>query len=258
MISSCADLLVGDTASVVLADANGTLAWRWESDPALRRVLDRVEIEAGHQYVEQDVGTCAVGLCMSERSMAVVVGREHYKRAWHPFTGATVPVVHPTSQKLLGSVTVCCRAEDTNRHVTAAVVAFSERIKAALRNAATPRQRRLVDAHMTFRADPRTTVITLDDQIMITDGGPATSPGRATLWAALREAGPATTRTILPDGAVATVRPVTPGRFDDGCVLIFDAAESTARDNAGSRHGPDRRGAGRGTAAPRRGEGRPG
>lgn len=222
VISSSADLLVGDSASVVLADTSGTLSWRWESDPSLRRELERARIEAGFQFVEHDVGTCAVGLSMAIRRTAVVVGTEHYKRAWHPFTGATAPVVNPATRQLLGSVSICCRAQHTNRYVIAALVAFTEQLKTALRETATPRQRRLVDAHMTFRADPDAVVVTLDSEILISDDGPTGLPDRAHLWSALKESGPNTSTLTLPDGRVAAVRPVTPGRFDDGCVLIFE------------------------------------
>ncbi|MEW2500963.1 helix-turn-helix domain-containing protein [Amycolatopsis sp. NPDC047767] len=232
VIPGTADLLVGDAASVALVDPRGTLTWRWESDPALRRDLQQVEVEPGHRYVEDGVGTCGVGLSMAVRSASMVVGAEHYKQAWHPYTCATAPIVDPTTRLLLGSVNVCCRAEHTNRFVMAAVVAFAERLRSALRDAATPRQRRLVDAHMTFRSLPGTTVITLDGEIMISDGGPAaTLPDRATLWAMLREAGPSATHLPLGDGRVATVRPVTPGRFEDGCVLIFSAVSVSEHEN---------------------------
>ncbi|MET7991071.1 helix-turn-helix domain-containing protein [Amycolatopsis sp. NPDC005232] len=232
VIPGTADLLVGDAASVALVDPRGTLTWRWESDPALRRDLQQVEVEPGHRYVEDGVGTCGVGLSMAVRSASMVVGAEHYKQAWHPYTCATAPIVDPTTRLLLGSVNVCCRAEHTNRFVMAAVVAFAERLRSALRDAATPRQRRLVDAHMTFRSLPGTTVITLDGEIMISDGGPtATLPDRATLWWMLREAGPSATHLPLADGRVATVRPVTPGRFEDGCVLIFSAGSLSEHEN---------------------------
>ncbi|MGW4489803.1 helix-turn-helix domain-containing protein [Amycolatopsis sp. NPDC004368] len=232
VIPGTADLLVGDSASVALVDPRGTLTWRWESDPALRRDLQQVEVEPGHRYVEDGVGTCGVGLSMAVRSASMVVGAEHYKQAWHPYTCATAPIVDPTTRLLLGSVNVCCRAEHTNRFVMAAVVAFAERLRSALRDAATPRQRRLVDAHMTFRSQPGTTVITLDNEILISDGGPATGlPDRAMLWSALREAGPSATQLALADGRVATVRPVTPGRFEDGCVLIFTVPTPAAPEN---------------------------
>lgn len=232
VIQSCADLLVGDTASVALMDDRGTLAWRWESDASLRRDLERVEVEAGHQFVEGGVGTCGVGLSMAVHAPSIVVGSEHYKQAWHPFTCATVPVTDPVTRRPLGSVNVCCRAEHTNRFVMAAVVAFAERFRSALRDAATPRQRRLVDAHMTFRSDPTNAVVTLDDEIMITDDGTSSAVlDRAALWAALKESGPTTTRLTLPDGRVATVRPVTPGRFEDGSVLIFKKTTIAERTN---------------------------
>ncbi|QRP50226.1 helix-turn-helix domain-containing protein [Amycolatopsis sp. FDAARGOS 1241] len=232
IIPGTADLLVGDAASVAVVDPRGTLTWRWESDPALRRDLQQVEVEPGHRYVEDGVGTCGVGLSMAVRSVSMVVGAEHFKQAWHPYTCATAPIVDPVTRLLLGSVNVCCRAEHTNRFVMAAVIAFAERLRSALRDAATPRQRRLVDAHMTFRSIPGATVLTLDNEILISDTGPSTVlPDRATLWAALREAGPSATELSLPDGRFAAVRPVTPGRFEDGCVLLFKTSSLAEREN---------------------------
>lgn len=225
VISGTAELLVGDTASVALFDAAGTLVWRWESQANLRRELERVSVVQGHQFVESGVGTCGVGLTMAVHEPSIVIGAEHYKQAWHRFTCATAPVFDPVTRGHLGHLNVCCLAEDTNRFVLAAVMAFTERIRSGLRDIATPRQRRLMDAHMRYRHE-NVSVVTLDRDIMITDDGFAQQlPDRATIWAALNETNTATTQLVLPNGRVARVRPVAPDRFDEGCVLIFDLVE---------------------------------
>jgi sigma-54 dependent transcriptional regulator, acetoin dehydrogenase operon transcriptional activator AcoR len=205
--------------------------WRWETQPALRRELERVSVIQGHQFVEDGVGTCGVGLSMAVHQPTVVVGAEHYKHAWHRFTCATAPVVDPITRRRLGALNVCCLAEDTNRYVIAAVMAFTERMRSALRDVATPRQRRLMDAHLRFRGED-VAVVTLDSEIMITDDGFTDHlPDRATLWSALTESGPATTELVLPNGRVAQSRPVTPGRFEDGCVLIFSSTGTLPDDD---------------------------
>lgn len=230
VINSTADLLVGDTASVALFDEAGVLVWRWETQSGLRRELERLSIIQGHQFVETGVGTCGVGLSMAVHQPTIVAGSEHYKQAWHRFTCATAPVIDPVTHRSLGNLNVCCLAEDTNRFVIAAVMAFTERVRSALRDVATPRQRRLMDAHLRYRGEG-SAVVTLDNEIMISDDGLTDHlPDRGTLWTALAESGPSTTEIALPNGRVARVRPVTPSRFEDGCVLIFESWERVLHD----------------------------
>ncbi|WP_206078064.1 helix-turn-helix domain-containing protein [Prauserella endophytica] len=65
-------------------------------------------------------------------------------------------------------------------------------------------------------------VVTLDRQTMIVEDDAAElGLDRPTLWAAVLEAGPSASELALADGLRARLYPVTPGRLEDGVVLVL-------------------------------------
>ncbi|GAA5056144.1 transcriptional regulator of acetoin/glycerol metabolism [Thermocatellispora tengchongensis] len=217
-----ADLLTGTSTSLALADADGTLTWRWESERTLARELDRAEFEPGTQVCEPSAGTNGIGVATANRRPSLVIGAEHYKAPWHKWACIAAPVVHPITRRLAGTVNVACRAEDANHMLQVAVRALVDGITAALRDAATARQRRMLDAHLSFRAAGAGPVVTLDRRTMIIEDDAAEfGLDRAELRAILEEAGPSASEVALGQGLYARLYPVAPGRLDDGVVLVI-------------------------------------
>ncbi|WP_156096323.1 hypothetical protein [Amycolatopsis jejuensis] len=52
-----AELLVGDSSCLALADAGGSVIWRWVSEPMLRDTLDDLSVVEGFNFGEEFVGT---------------------------------------------------------------------------------------------------------------------------------------------------------------------------------------------------------
>lgn len=233
-----ADLLAGTSTSLALTDTAGTVTWRWVSEPSLRRLLDGARFESGSVLDEPLAGTNGIGVALTTRRPAVVLGAEHYKEAWHRFACAAAPVVHPVTRRIVGAVNVACRATDANHLLQVTLRSLVHEIRTALHDAATGRQRRLIDAYTACRANSLSPVIALDRQTMIADDrAGALNLDRAELWEAIREAGPRATTVPVGDGLLARAFPVTPGRLEDGVVLVVH------RDEPGSRAtGPSARG----------------
>lgn len=217
-----ADLLGGSSTSLALADPSGTVAWRWESEPWIAQNLDKADFEPGSPLGEPAAGTNGIGVAMARRRPAVVVGAEHYKQPWHRWTCVAAPVVHPITRRVVGAVNVACKAEETNHMLLVAVRGLVDGVTTALLDAATARQRRMIDAHLSFRAAAAGPVVTIDRQTMIVeDDAAALGLDRADLWSLVTDAGPWAAEIAVGDGLVARIFPVTAGRLDDGVVLVL-------------------------------------
>ncbi|RBM16801.1 hypothetical protein DI005_24705 [Prauserella sp. PE36] len=80
----------------------------------------------------------------------------------------------------------------------------------------------MLDAHLSMRSASAGPVVTLDRQTMIVEDDAAElGLDRPTLWAAVLEAGPSASELALADGLRARLYPVTPGRLEDGVVLVL-------------------------------------
>ncbi|MEV0051539.1 helix-turn-helix domain-containing protein [Saccharopolyspora shandongensis] len=224
-----ADLLTGSSTSLALADPDGILTWRWESERTLTQDLDRIEFEPGTQIAERSAGTNGIGVATTTRRPSLVIGAEHYKQPWHPWACVAAPVIHPITRRVAGMVNVACRATDTNHLLLVAVRALVDSVTTALHEAATARQRRMLDAHLSMRSASAGPVVTLDRQTAIVEDEAAElGLDRPALWAAVLEAGPSASEIALADGLRARLYPVTAGRLEDGVVLVFTRGFASA------------------------------
>ncbi|MCW2915850.1 MAG: hypothetical protein JWN52_3918 [Actinomycetia bacterium] len=239
VLSHMADVLVGSSTCLALADLSGNLSWRWVSEPLLGRRLDRFQFEKGARFGEEHVGTNAVGISLESGRSAVVVGKEHYKQPLHGWACAAEPVIHPITGQVCGAVNVTCRAADANQLLRMAVRSLANGVRSAMYSASSAKQRRLLDAFLTYRAETTRPVITLYDHIMIAnEAATALNLDQSSLWAAVQEAGPAATVIRVSGTVTAHVYPVTPGRPSDGVVLLPLAGKpSDGRRGEGIRAG---------------------
>ncbi len=85
---------------------------------------------------------------------APVIGTDHSKAPWHGWTCAAAPVIHPVLGRVAGAVNITCRAEDAN-HLLLVLRSLVNAVRGALDEAASTRERRLMDAHMASALSPR-------------------------------------------------------------------------------------------------------
>ncbi|BCI55106.1 hypothetical protein NIIDNTM18_43840 [Mycolicibacterium litorale] len=221
VVEKMADLLVGNSTSLALADSAGTVSWRWDSERSVAKSLDHVDFGPGSRVGEPMAGTNGIGMATTTKRAALVVGAEHYKQPWHSWACAAAPVIDPITRRAVGTVNVACRAEDANHLLLVAVRALVSGVETALGEAATARQRRMLDAHMSLSSTTSGAVVTVDSHTMIVaDSAAGLNLNRAELWELVKESGVGTTEVALTDELHARVYPVSPGRIDDGVVLV--------------------------------------
>lgn len=224
-----ADLLVGSGASLALTDQHGTVEWRWDSDRSLTRQLDETEVEPGCSLGEAGSGTNGIGIVSRVRRPALVVGAEHYKRAWHRWACAAAPVFSPSTGQMLGVVNVACRAQDANHLLLVAARSLAHEVEAALRRDGVSPEHRLLQAHLRRRALTRHPVITLSGSTLIVDDdGLRVTLSHADLWEAVKAVGLGGGLIDLGGGLTGSVRLVSPGTVAHGATieLVTDVGDA--------------------------------
>lgn len=225
IMSGMAELLVGDSSCLALADASGSVIWRWVSEPMLRETLDELSVVEHFNFGEEHVGTNGLGTALETGALAVVRGSEHYVHRFHDVTCVAAPVRHPITRRIAGAVNVTCRAADTNSLLTVVVRKLVEEIRTAMSDLATGRERRLLAAFLQEQRRGCGPIAVIGDNLIITDQRAADlGLDRLDLWDELRTLRGTGDRIGLglPADLTATVRLVRDGGTPTGAVLTVD------------------------------------
>jgi len=93
-------------ASLILADAAGTVRARRDGEDSLARLLDGVLLVPGYDYSERAVGTTAASVALHERADIVIGGPEHYHSRLMFLSCAASLVPDPRLETACGAVVV--------------------------------------------------------------------------------------------------------------------------------------------------------
>ena len=214
-----AQLLTGADACLALADARGTILWRWVSSASLGRELDRTVVVERVCLNEEVVGTNGIGTALESKRVATVLGASHYIRSFHPWACVAAPVFHPVTRRVCGAVNITCRAEDANAFLQVAIRSMTADVRTALHGAATIGQKRLLEAYLARRTKTLAPLVAVNDKIVISD---ELSIDHDTLWRRVKGQSLAASPIDIGDGLMARLWPVTPGTTVDGAVLEIE------------------------------------
>jgi len=194
-----------------LTDAEGTILRQWVRDPKLGRWLERHDILPAFSVDETVIGTSS-GICLLSGQPTMVRGPEHFAEQYHEVTSAGVPVVHPVTRRIAGSLNLTSRYEDTSPVLLSWVMELVRDIQRAFQEAATRRERVLLNAYLSENRDARHPLVALNEQTIITNATAArllTSVDQALLWEhasrAIQEGRQDAKRLVLTDGTVVSV-----------------------------------------------------
>lgn len=222
VVSSREAVLAQSMSGLSLTDADGLVLRQWVRDPALGRWFDQHDIVPSVSVDESAVGTTS-GICLLNERPTMVRGLEHFYEDYCEVTSAGVPVVHPVTHRVVGSLNLTSRYSDTSPVLLAWVMDLVRDIQNAFLEAATRRERTLLNAYLTENRDARHPLVALNDQTIITNATAArllTSVDQALLWEqasrAIRENVHDPREMVLTDGTVVSVQ----------CREIVDSSES--------------------------------
>jgi len=238
IMAGMADLLVGDSSCLALADGSGSVVWRWVSEPMLRSTLDGLSVVEGFCFNEEFVGTNGLGTALETGGLTVVRGSEHFVQRFHDVTCVAAPVRHPVTRRIVGAVNVTCRAADTNSLLSVVVRKLVDEIRAALYDSATARERQLLAAFLAEQRRAGGPVAVIGDGLIIANSQAADlGLDRLDLWdeiRALRGAGE-DARIELPADLTARVRLVPEGGVPAGAVVTVSDRSSLSGPTAPAR-----------------------
>jgi transcriptional regulator of acetoin/glycerol metabolism len=114
VVDALTDDLDTTRVSVLLTAGTGQVIDRRVSNRALNNQLDRIELAPGAVYIEDQVGTNAIGTALAQKRVSVVDGREHFADVLTTMTCAASPITDLVTGDVLGVLDLSCFAEDGN------------------------------------------------------------------------------------------------------------------------------------------------
>ncbi|HWC78729.1 MAG TPA: helix-turn-helix domain-containing protein [Pseudonocardiaceae bacterium] len=106
--------LEGTRFSVLLADRDCRIVYRWFGDPRLQRSLEDIGVVLGSQFAEGRIGTNALGTPYESLRAVEVHGEEHFAEALKRFSCYGHPIRHPLTGRIEGVLDITTSAEQGN------------------------------------------------------------------------------------------------------------------------------------------------
>ncbi|PYE12449.1 regulatory Fis family protein [Williamsia limnetica] len=217
--------LVDSFSSLTITDSEGQVLQRCVEDSRLTRRLDQHDVLPGFSFAETSVGTNSGGMVLETGRASMVAGPEHFFEQSLQLTCAGAPITHPVSKRIIGTLNLTCRYEDTSPIMLSWVREVAAAIERELAVVATRREHLLFNAFLSDNRDSRHPVICLDQHTVISNAAASrivSTADQPILWEHAARAMAVNTTTevrslTLSDGSFVDVH-VTP--VSDGPELV--------------------------------------
>jgi transcriptional regulator of acetoin/glycerol metabolism len=128
-LASTADFLAEASSMIVLTDPAGLII-DTQGDPRVIDLGRDVHLERGGRWMENDIGTNAIGTAIAMNGPVQIHAAEHYCEDVQRWTCAASPVRHPVDGEMLGVVDISGPARAFNPQSLALAVSVSQQIEA--------------------------------------------------------------------------------------------------------------------------------
>lgn len=116
--------LAGTSFCTVLADRDCRVVHRWFDDPRVERILDSLGVRTGATFLEENVGTNALGTALETGRSVAIHGAEHFAAKLKQFSCFGQPIRNPLTNRVEGVIDFTALA-DTVNPLLAALVAHA-------------------------------------------------------------------------------------------------------------------------------------
>lgn len=116
--------LAGTSFCTVLADRDCRVVHRWFDDPRVERLLDSLGVRTGATFLEEHVGTNALGTAIETGHSVEIHGAEHFAAKLKQFSCFGQPIRNPLTNRVEGVIDFTALA-DTVNPLLAALVAHA-------------------------------------------------------------------------------------------------------------------------------------
>lgn len=161
--------LGGTNYSLLLADRDCRLMYRWFDEPRFENVMDSLGLRHGANIGEDSVGTNALGTAIETRHGIVVHGSEHYIEQFKGFSCYGHPIRHPITRRIEGVLDITGSAADANPLLAPFLVRAVEDIEQRLLDQAKASERALLAAFQSASRHRQRAVAALGDDIVLTN-----------------------------------------------------------------------------------------
>jgi transcriptional regulator of acetoin/glycerol metabolism len=235
VLQQLAGKLRGTHYSLLMADRDGRLVYRWFDDPRLETVLDGLGIRAGASSTEETLGTNAIGTALETRRGIAVHGAEHFIEPFKGYSCYGHPIISPVSRRLEGVLDISGAAAEANPLLAPLLVRAVEDIELRLLDQAKTSERLLLAA---FQAESRVrsrAVAALGEDMLLTNKaavdllGPGDCSAMRFLVDDLDVAQERKTQLILASGLEVDVHLLRVAGACDGTLFRFQPAATARR-----------------------------
>ncbi|MFI8975235.1 sigma-54-dependent Fis family transcriptional regulator [Nocardia asteroides] len=242
VVASRRSTLDQSRCALTVTDREGTVLRRWVADARLRDWLDDQSIVPSVSVDETAIGTFSA-ICLLDGRPVQVSGPEHFSEAFVGTSSTGVPITHPVSRRIIGSLILSCRVGDANPILLAWATELAAEVERLLLETATTRERMLLDAYLAENRDVRHPVIVLNEQTIISNATAARLLGsvdQARLWEhasqAIRQREAESQEIVLTDGTTVSVscREVRDDEGSVGAVVKVRQAADRPASSTGS------------------------
>jgi transcriptional regulator of acetoin/glycerol metabolism len=177
VLDSLVDDLTGTMSSLILADHRPVVIDRRATSAQLLGAMDGLGIIPGLPCSEDRLGTNAIGTAAEERRLVRVAGSDHFADAFKHLSCFGVPLVNPTTRRLVGVLDLTFPPVDEHPAMRALLAEAARRIQDLLRDRSSVRARAQFECFMSFgRTGRRAVISVLDDAVLLNRWARALDP----------------------------------------------------------------------------------
>ena len=168
VLDQWADSLDSSHMTLILADKQGRIITRRTTDARDRKNLDHVNAVEGSDFSEKSLGTNGLGTSLEERGIVVVRGTEHFNDSLAQITCSGIPVTHPITDRIIGSLSIAGPLEAPEQLLKAITVQAGRHISEEIAQLADSRDLDLARAYRRLKSSRRP-ILVLNSETVMTD-----------------------------------------------------------------------------------------
>jgi len=167
VLDSLSTRLDGSDTSVMIADPQGRIVWRWAENPEHLRMLDRNLVCVGFDHSEEWLGTNGAGTALEVSRQVAIVGDEHFAYAMRDFACYAATVRHPVTHRVLGVADITSAASNASPLLGAILAGVIDDMGRVLLEAASVAERELLTRFLLERRRSQRPVVSVGEDFLL-------------------------------------------------------------------------------------------
>lgn len=230
--------LAGTYYCIILADRQCRIVHRWFDDRRVERVLDEVGARPGATFLEESVGTNALGTAFELRKGMVVHGEEHFVEPFKRFSCYGHPIRHPLTKRVEGVLDITGMVSMANPLLAPFIARAVQEIEQRLVDGTRTSERHLLAAFQAASTKRQTALAAIGEDMVLANRAaldllqPCDYATMRMLMSDLRDGVDTAVRMALSSGEDVTIGATRVAGARPGAIFRIDPA--VAKEPSGS------------------------